>query len=357
MLDGDGECALLVADSTLGADGLHVERVVATGQILEGHTVSQCITIAPVFVEAFHPVHELQTLALVVVTARELDGEGVLIMSQYEVVGLVECLRQYGTVVILMSGENLLLANEELCEHYARQGVVLAVGALELPVHAEETTQQYVSVLTGEDGTGVELVALQTVGCGIVVETVVVSAVLMVTLDDDTAHTTAGGHPDIVVLIFGDTTDVIVRQTLFLGQITQVVVFHVQDVQTLAGTYPKQTSGVLQYLGDEVVGERLHVGHITRQHLLLSGREIQDDQALSGSDVEVVVLSLEVIVEAGDVVRGQFTVLTGVRRERVHLRVIHLQTTVSGNPEVTYLISTQVVDVVVDQCLGAVLGQ
>ena len=48
--------------------------------------------------------------------------------------------------------------------------------------------------MTGENGTGVELVALQTVGSGIVVKTVIVRAVFMVTLHDDTADTEEEYH-------------------------------------------------------------------------------------------------------------------------------------------------------------------
>ena len=88
-LDVDLEGTLLIADGTFGADGLHVEDIFATAQIGERHTVYQGITVAPVFVLAFHPVHELQALTLVVVTSAKLDGERVLVVAEVDLVGLV----------------------------------------------------------------------------------------------------------------------------------------------------------------------------------------------------------------------------------------------------------------------------
>ena len=58
-----------------------------------------------------------------------------------------------------------------------------------------------------------------------------------------------------------------------------------------------------------------------------------------------------------DIVGVQLSILTGVRREGVHSGVIHLQTTISGNPQVADLIRTEGIDVIVDQRLHAVLGQ
>ena len=77
----------------------------------------------------------------------------------------------------------------------------------------------------------------------------------MISLYDDTAHTTAGGDPHIMVLIFCNTTHIVVAETLFLCQIVQTVVLQIQDVQTFTCTHPNQTPGVLDYLGDIVVGK------------------------------------------------------------------------------------------------------
>ena len=91
----------------------------------------------------------------------------------------------------------------------------------------------------------------------------------MVTLYHDAADATASRYPDIVVLILGDTADVIVAETLLFGQIVQVIVLKVQNVQTFAGTDPQQATRVLQHLGDEVVRKRLVVCYVTCQHFFL----------------------------------------------------------------------------------------
>ena len=192
--DVDLEYTLLVTDGTLGTNGLHVQCILAAGEVAEGDTVRQSITVAPVFVLAFHPVHKLQALALVVVTGSELDGECILVVTQFEFVRLVEGLWQHDTLLVHMTSEDFLFADKQLCEHHAWQGVSVVVGLLHHPVHTVEATEQYVAVLLGDDGAWVELIALQTVGRRVVVEAVVVCAFLVVTLHDDTAHTTAGGH-------------------------------------------------------------------------------------------------------------------------------------------------------------------
>ena len=56
----------------------------------------------------------------------------------------------------------------------------------------------------------VELIALQSILRAVVIKTVVVSTVLVVALHNDAAYSLTGGHPDVVVLVFGNTTDVII---------------------------------------------------------------------------------------------------------------------------------------------------
>ena len=73
--------SFLIADCTFCAYGFNMQSIFTTGQILESHTVSQSITIAPVFILAFHPVHELQTLTLVIVSCSKFNRKGVLLMS------------------------------------------------------------------------------------------------------------------------------------------------------------------------------------------------------------------------------------------------------------------------------------
>ena len=154
------ERALLVTDGTLGTDGLHVQRIFAAGEVAEGDTVCQSVTVAPVFILAFHPVHKLQAFALVVVTGCELDGECILVVSQFKSVGLVEGLWQHDTLLVHVTCQDLLLADEQLGEHHAWKGVGVVVALLHHPVHTVETAQQHVAVLLGDDGTGIELVAL-----------------------------------------------------------------------------------------------------------------------------------------------------------------------------------------------------
>ena len=173
-LDVDDQGTFLVADGPLSADGLHMQGILAAGEILEGHAVGQCVTIAPVVILALHPVHELETLALVVVSCCELDGEGVLALSQFEPVGLVECLGEHHTALILVPRDDLLLSDVQLGEHHAGKGGLFVRGLLQHPVHTIESSEQHVTVLPGHNGTGVELVALQTVGRRIVVEAEVV---------------------------------------------------------------------------------------------------------------------------------------------------------------------------------------
>ena len=139
-LDGNRECTFLVADSSLGTDGLHMEGVAATTQILEGHTVSQGITIAPVFILTFHPVHELQTFTLVVVTSSKLDRESILVVPEYNFVGLVHRLTKNHTASVFMTCEHLFFADEHLCEHYTRQRVLAVCNLLYYPVYAVKTT-------------------------------------------------------------------------------------------------------------------------------------------------------------------------------------------------------------------------
>ena len=153
-----------------------------------------------------------------------------------------------------MSGYDLFLTDVELSEHHSRQGILVRLFLYD-PVHTVDAAKQYIAVLLGNDGSWVELIALETVCSGIVIKTVVVGSLFMVTLYDDTAHSAAGGYPDIVVLILCYTTDVIIAQSLFLSQVVQRVVFKIQNVQTFTRAYPDKPARVLKYLGDIVVGE------------------------------------------------------------------------------------------------------
>ena len=92
--------------------------------------------------------------------------------------------------------------------------------------------------MLGEDGACVELVALQTVAEVVIVESVVEGSIFVVTLYHHAADTIAGGHPDAVVLVLGNATDGVVAESVFLRDITQLVVVGIQDVKTFTGAYP-----------------------------------------------------------------------------------------------------------------------
>ena len=124
-LNIDLQKALLIAHGTFSTDGLYVKGVLAATQVVERHTVGQGITVAPVFILPLHPVHELQTLALVVVAGSELHSKGVLVVAQVDAVGLVEGLWQDDSFAILMTCQDFLLANEQLCQHHAWQGILV----------------------------------------------------------------------------------------------------------------------------------------------------------------------------------------------------------------------------------------
>ena len=64
----------------------------------------------------------------------------------------------------------------------------------------------------------------------------------MIALYDDTAYATTGSHPDVVVLVFCDATDVIVAESLFLCEVLEVIGLEVQNVQTFACSHPDEAS-------------------------------------------------------------------------------------------------------------------
>ena len=78
------------------------------------------VAVAPVVVTTFHPVHELETFALVVVTCSKLDGECVLIVAQLYLAALVEGRCQDDLTIINMSSQNFFLTNKQLGQHNTR---------------------------------------------------------------------------------------------------------------------------------------------------------------------------------------------------------------------------------------------
>ena len=53
--------------------------------------MQQCITVAPVILQSFHPVHKLQSFTLVVVTSGKLDGQRVLVVAKLNLADFVQC--------------------------------------------------------------------------------------------------------------------------------------------------------------------------------------------------------------------------------------------------------------------------
>ena len=62
------------------------------------------------------------------------------------------------------------------------------------------------------------------------------------------------------------------------------------------------------------------------------------------------------IEERRDVVGSELAILARIAGEGVHLGVIHLKAAVGGNPEVSNLVGTERIDVVVDKGLSVVYG-
>ena len=166
--------------------------------------------------------------------------------------------------------------------------------------------------MTRQNSSRIKLVALQTIGSRVVIETVIVGTVLMVSLYNDTAHTTAGGNPHIMVLVFSNTTNVVIAEALFFCQIVQTVVLQIQDIQTFTCTNPNQTSGILNDLCDEVVGKRLAVRRVTCQDLFLCRGEVEYHQSFCCSDIEVVALTILIIEKTRNIICMQFATLTGI---------------------------------------------
>ena len=251
-----------------------------------------------------------------------------------------------------MSYLYLFLADKQLGQHDAGQRLGVVVDVVTGPVDAVKSTEDDVAVLFGHDGTHIELIAEKTVGHIVVIEVGADGAVFYVTLDDDAADAVAGGQPDVVFLVFGDAADVVVTQSLLLGNIVQTVADGVQNVDALASAHPDQSTGVFKDLGDVVVGERLEVGGVTCQMRDLRRRQIEDGESFAGANKQLVVSG---IVKGGNAVGGELAILLGVAREGVHLGVEHLKAAVGGYPQVAHLVSTKRVDVVVNECARTVL--
>ena len=102
----------------------------------------------------------------------------------------------------------------------------------------------------------------------------------MVTLYDDTTDTIAGGNPDAMVLVLGNTANGVVAESVFFRDIAQLVIIGIKNIDTFTSTNPQETTGVFENLGDIVVGEGRQVRRVTRQHHFLARVEVENDKTL-----------------------------------------------------------------------------
>ena len=78
---------------------------------------------------------------MVIVTCGKLDGEAVLAVVQLYLIALVEGLWQNDVAVILHTSQDLLFTHEELCQHDARQRLLLILAVAAHPVDTIQTTE------------------------------------------------------------------------------------------------------------------------------------------------------------------------------------------------------------------------
>ena len=74
--------------------------------------MGESITILPVIIEAFHPIHELKTLTLVIVSCTKLHGKGTLVVAKFYPVCFVKSLIEQNFALIGMSHKNLFFSDE-----------------------------------------------------------------------------------------------------------------------------------------------------------------------------------------------------------------------------------------------------
>ena len=173
-------------------------------------------------------------------------------------------MRQDDITVVRHTNLYLLFAHKQLCQHHAGQCHLLIFTGVTNPVDTIQSAKDYRTVLTGQDGARIELVALQTVTDIIVVKSIVERAVLVVALNDNTTQTVSRSHPNVVVLIFSNAADGVIAQTVFLQQVSQFIVHLVENVQTFSCSNPQQSAGVFKNLRDKVVGEGHQVRTVSR---------------------------------------------------------------------------------------------
>ena len=67
-----------------------MESIIAAAEVGEVDTMAEGIARFPIVIESLHPIHKLQTFALVVVARSKLDAERVLVVGEHDALALVE---------------------------------------------------------------------------------------------------------------------------------------------------------------------------------------------------------------------------------------------------------------------------
>ena len=149
-----------------------MQLVFAAAQVLQRDAVLDGVTVAPVLVAPFKPVHELQAFALVIVACGKLDGDGILVVLELYAARLVQSLRQYNIAVVDMTNLDFLFAYIELGKHDSRKRLGILANVVACPVYAIEPTKEHIAVIFYQNGTRIELIAEQTVRHIVVIKAV-----------------------------------------------------------------------------------------------------------------------------------------------------------------------------------------
>ena len=88
---------------------------------------------------------------------------------------------------------------------------------LTYPVYTEESAKHHVAILASAYCSHVKLLALQSVRHVIVVESDIESACFMIALHHSPGHTIAGCYPHIIIFVFGQSADIIIAESVCIG--------------------------------------------------------------------------------------------------------------------------------------------
>jgi len=97
------------------------------------------------------------------------------------------------------------------------------------------TANVHGSIVTAEIGVGVELVALQTVGCGVDGE--------QLRARIEFGEAVVGRNPQVTVVIFQNAQHRVVGQALFLAVGAESLRLHIEAIQAALGAEPQRAIG------------------------------------------------------------------------------------------------------------------